>query len=82
MCCGGPVRNDTARHWPILEIQVDSAIPLDIRTRAFLDGDHEANARAFSNAFPDFPVTANNSRRVDASRKNRTSIVAECGTLA
>ena len=50
---------------------------MDIRTRAFLDGDHEANARAFSNAFPDFPVTANNSRRVDASRKNRTSVVAE-----
>ena len=50
---------------------------MDIRTRAFLDGDHEANARAFSKVFPDFPLSANDSRRVDASRKNRTSVVAE-----
>ncbi len=55
---------------------------MDIRTGAFLDGDHEANARGFSKVFPNFPVTANNSRRVDASRRNRTSVVAECGTLA
>ena len=55
---------------------------MDIRTRAFLDGDHEANARAFSKVFPDFPVTANDSRHVDASRKNRTCVVAERGTLA
>ena len=55
---------------------------MDIRIRPFEHSDHEANARAFSKAFPDFPVTANNSRRVDASRKNRTSVVAERGTLA
>ena len=39
-------------------------------------------ARAFSKVFPDFPLSANDSRRVDASRRNRTSVVAECGTLA
>ena len=50
---------------------------MDIRIRPFEDGDHDANARAFTEVFPDFPLSAGDSRRVDASRKNRTSVVAE-----
>ncbi len=48
-----------------------------IRIRPFEDSDHDANARAFTEVFPDFPLSADDSRRVDASRKNRTSVVAE-----
>ncbi len=55
---------------------------MDIRIRPFEHSDHDANARAYSNAFPDSPLSANDSRRVDASRRTRTSVVAECGTLA
>ena len=50
---------------------------MDIRIRPFEDRDHEANAAVFSNLFPDFPITGDDSRRVDAGRRNLIGVVAE-----
>ena len=50
---------------------------MKIRIRPFEDRDHEASARAFTKAFPDFPISADHSRRVNESRRSRLSIVAE-----
>ena len=50
---------------------------MSIRIRPFEDRDHDANAHAFTRAFPDFPLSGDDSRRVDESRRNHVSIVAE-----
>ena len=50
---------------------------MDIRIRPFEDRDHEASAVAFTTVFPDFPITGNASRQVDASRRNLRGVVAE-----
>ncbi len=50
---------------------------MKIRMRPFEDCDHDASARVFSKIFPDFPVTAKDSRRVDEGRRNRFGAVAQ-----
>ena len=60
----------------ILVTRLNSDSPMNLQIRPFEDGDHEASARVFSEVFPDFPITGNDSRRVRASRRNPFSIVA------
>lgn len=53
---------------------------MNLRIRPFVDSDHEASARIFTTIFPDFPMSPDDSRRIDQSRHNvgLTGVTREC----